>query len=126
MVVAGVEIRAKTNRVGRRSRSSSSADFLRCHLAASEPIVPSIIHLVRLTTALCSSNSSLTLAVAAKFFNKKERVEMATIATNLNEANANSIILLRWAVQTHNRSLHQNKIAEKQIKKNRLNLSSVK
>ena len=75
---------AKVNRA-----TSNCVDSFRCPLAASELIVPSFIHLVRMI---------IDLAVAAEQLSHKESVGMVTIATILSAANANSIIQLRWAV----------------------------
>ena len=61
LVVAGVEIRAKAKKT-----SGSSADSLQCLLAASEPIVLSIIRLVRITAIILSCKIILPLALAAK------------------------------------------------------------
>ena len=61
LVVAGVEIRAKAKKT-----PGSRADSIQCPLAASEPIVISIIRLVRITGIILSCKIILPLTLEAK------------------------------------------------------------
>ena len=83
---AGMDIRAKVK--------LGNVNFLRCPMAASEPIVPFFIHLVRIAPI-----NSLLLALKIKEFNKKKRVETVTIVAFSNEVNANSFIRIRQVLK---------------------------